>query len=641
MSAEGSIAPFLPPRRRIDGWMLLAALLPLLAGTALIVALLQGETRALQRAGAIELPQARFAASAATAADGERVALPHDWRRDHARLRQGWYALTLSLSQPPPESWSVYLSGASLNAAVSVNGQALAAPGSLQSPVSRHFNRPLLARIPAGLLQAGDNTLLIEVATEPAGLGGLARVYVGPTAELLPIQAAQDRWRVAAPRAVVIVMWATALLLLGLWVRRRRDSFYGWFALTVLAWSLANLDFCVVDPPLATRAWNWLLFAGVGWLSCCYPVFIHRFVGCEVPWFERGLRVYAVAYPLLLALLPSHEAMFFTATQVFNNFHGGVGLYCCWRLFQAYRRGDANARLMFVFSMFGLVFAVHDTLSLGTTLLDYYTRLFYVGAPFIMGGYVWGVLGRYVQALEEAEALNREMEARVQEKSRELQHSYEQLRRLELERLLLDERSRIMRDVHDGVGGQLLVMLSGVELGASTLDTVKEELRAAINDLRLVIDSLYPSEVSLHGLLYCFRERIAPALERAGLAADWQIEELPEDFTLGPPALLALMRVVQEAVTNVIKHAQATRVTIRLCPQPEPDGARGLELAVIDNGRGLPSGGRSGHGINNMRHRAARLGAQLQLASDAGGTQLILQLREPTSAPPTPLATAP
>lgn len=614
--------------RRLDVWILLAAVLPLLAGAALIAGLLRSETHALRRAGAIELAQAHFGASPAAARSGDIVALPNDWRAKQGSLRQGWYALALNLPEAPREAWALYLAGASLNAAAAVNGQTLADTGALTSPITRHFNRPLLLSIPSGLLRAGTNELLIEVATEPAGLGGLARVYAGPSAQLRPVQLAQDRWRVSAPKAVVILMWTMALMLLSLWVRRRRDSFYAWFALTVLAWSIANLDFCVADPPVSARAWNWFLFSSIGWLSFCYPVFIHRFVGRRLPRFERLLFVYALAYPVLLALLPSHEAMLVAHTQVFNNVHGAIGLYCCVRLFQACRRGDAHARLMFIVSMFGLVFAVHDTLSLGAVFIGHYTRFFYVGAPFIIGGYIWGVLGRYVEALHEAESLNREMEARVQEKTRQLQHSYEQLRQLELERLLLAERTRIMRDVHDGVGGQLLVMLSGVELGASTLDSIKDELRAAINDLRLVIDSLYPSEVTLHGLLYSFRERIAPALERVGLTAHWQIEELPADFALGPQQLLPLMRVVQEAVTNVLKHARARSVTIRL-RATHPDGERGLELAVIDDGSGFSATSRAGHGISNMRHRAARLGGELQLHTDGTGTRVTLSLREP------------
>jgi len=625
---------------------LLTILLPVLAALAVLGALVSYPDWTLSDDSILQLREGRFNARpgdqppAPDAAGWQRMQLPHDWRRLPQPIGSGWYELPLPPG-PPGEIRAVYLA-AQLNAAVYLN-QTRIGDGRLQPPVSRNFNAPQLVPIPPQALRPEGNRLLIHVATEPAGVGGLAEVRVGPAERLLLPQIWQRRLQVVAPKVVVIVTFAMALPLLGLWIRRR-DKAFGWFAVTALGWSLVNLDFCLPDPPGGAHAWNWFLFSCVAWVCCAYPAFVHRFVQLRNDRLERALRVYALAGPLLLAAMPDHETMFRLATVLFNPLHGAIGLYCCLCLYRAWsRHGDHNARIMCMVSVFALVTATHDALVIGPFPLGHYTRFVFVGAPLMIGAFVWGLLGRFLQALDHAESLNCEMEARVQEKTRQLQASYDQLRQLEVERMLLAERTRIMRDMHDGVGGQLVATLCAVELGTSDLEQVKDDLRAALNDLRLVIDSLDPDEVSLHEVLYSFRGRMEMTLERTGLWVDWDIAEIPADFIIGPHKTLQIIRVLQEAVANVLKHAGAAHMRIACQLETAADGSRSLLVEVVDDGRGYRPDVRRGRGLPNMRRRAESIGARFRAESGAQGTlvQLVLPEHSIVATVPDPLTVGP
>jgi signal transduction histidine kinase len=262
--------------------------------------------------------------------------------------------------------------------------------------------------------------------------------------------------------------------------------------------------------------------------------------------------------------------------------------------------------------------------------------LFAVASPLIGFAAAAGVVSALSAALDQARTLNAELEQRVGEKHRELDASYARTALLERDRAITSERERMMRDMHDGTGGQLVSALAMVESGDVPRDEIAEALREALADLRLVIDSLEPGEPDLLALLAHARARLEPRLERHGLHFAWEVEDVPTPERFGPEQSLHVMRVFQEAATNALKHAKATTIAVRTGTARDAAGRACAYVEVADDGGGFgapaPAGAAvPGRGLRNMRRRAEELGGTLTVQSTECGTAVRLMI---------PLATA-
>jgi signal transduction histidine kinase len=200
--------------------------------------------------------------------------------------------------------------------------------------------------------------------------------------------------------------------------------------------------------------------------------------------------------------------------------------------------------------------------------------------------------------------------------------------RSEKQKLLLLERERLTREMHDGLGGQLVSVLSMVERGLAAPSEVAEALRRAIDDIRIVIDSLDPDTTDLPTALGKLRARLEPLLRRNGIALSWSIDEIPGLAAFAPEAALHVLRIIQEAVTNTLRHADADSVEVRITAGG--DRQRQLHISIRDDGRGLPTGMTAGgRGIKNMNSRAEELGAALRIEGTSSGTQIDLTVPVP------------
>ncbi|MNS83536.1 Sensor protein VraS [compost metagenome] len=148
-------------------------------------------------------------------------------------------------------------------------------------------------------------------------------------------------------------------------------------------------------------------------------------------------------------------------------------------------------------------------------------------------------------------------------------------------------------------------------------------LKSLRDDLRLIIDATGRDDGAraLGELLAPLRYRSAQLLDANGIDCRWKVSGI-DTLELAPSQSLDLMRFLQEALTNVLKHSAGRRVDVTVARA----GAE-LQLSVRDDGRGFAVDGVSGGaGLRNLRARARRLGAQLQLQSRPGETQVVLRM---------------
>ena len=190
------------------------------------------------------------------------------------------------------------------------------------------------------------------------------------------------------------------------------------------------------------------------------------------------------------------------------------------------------------------------------------------------------------------------------------------------------ERRRVARELHDEVGQILTgVMLQIEGLAAQIpedlrgqLDELRETAREGTEEVRRIARRLRPEALEDLGLQSALAALATSVGEQAGLRVDRHLE-LPE-LPLSEAQELVIYRVAQEAMTNVVRHAEASEVELRL----ERAGDRVI-LVVRDDGKGLPNGALpSAHGIRGMRERAMLIGADIAITRPARGTQVKLSI---------------
>ena len=231
-------------------------------------------------------------------------------------------------------------------------------------------------------------------------------------------------------------------------------------------------------------------------------------------------------------------------------------------------------------------------------------------APVVFLAIGWIMTVRFVHVLNDFEALTVELDQRVQAKHAQLEESFVRLRQLERERAAHDERERIHSDLHDDVGAKLLSLV--YRAGSPE---AADLARSALQDLRDVVSRAGSGSVALEDLLADIRSECEQRLSAASIALRWlQAESLPTS-PLSQPAALHLGRIVREALSNVIRHANASEVTIQFLSNGED-----LEMTIQDNGRDMPTPLPSpGRGLRNMQARAQWLKGQLAHVSASDG----------------------
>jgi signal transduction histidine kinase len=199
-----------------------------------------------------------------------------------------------------------------------------------------------------------------------------------------------------------------------------------------------------------------------------------------------------------------------------------------------------------------------------------------------------------------------------------------------LERVVLareEERRRLRRDLHDGLGpalaGHLLRLdVIGRELdpgsrAADLVTALREELRATMLDVRRVVEGLRPPALDELGLGAAVEQAVHRITAGTGLRVDVQVASLPP---LPAAAEVAAFRIVTEAVTNVVRHAGATRCSVTL-----EAGTGGLCLVVEDDGTGFGEVASNGNGLHTMRERAEEMRGHLSVTRHRG-TRVVAQL---------------
>lgn len=550
--------------------------------------------------------------------------LPDDWSRNRPQIGgDAWYRIEFEVPRERIGLSAVYVPRLSMVGVPFVNGVQIGPNRRFGEPMSRLWYRPQLHWIPAALLKPGRNVLHYRIRAYPDNQAGLSEVYIGAPGPLVRLWESHVFRQVTAMQITTGITAALSLLVLVAWAVLRWQGAYGYFGVATLCWTLHSTLVLAVDIPIPTLYWEVLIVASLVWVIVGMMMFALRFAGLRRPWIERGVLTFAAMAPALLAFAGITK-IFFVANACLLVLIC-IGVYEFKILLDVARRSRSVESILLVgAAVWVLWLGAHDWLNRQGTWAYAEPFNLHYGLPVLFIAVFWNLLGQVAAARSASENLNRELESRVQEKAEALERSHERLRSVHAAHALAAERERIMRDMHDGVGSQLIATRQLAERGMLSAGELTTLLDECIDDLRLMIDSLEPADGDLLTVLGNLRYRLTDRLARQGLVLHWNVSDLPRSPSLPPRDILQILRIVQEAFANVIKHSGASEVSFSAALAPD---GRHVVLCVRDDGCGIaPGSAGRGRGLRNMAQRAAAVGGTLRVDGDRGGCVVTLSL---------------
>ncbi|WP_170162354.1 sensor histidine kinase [Caldimonas tepidiphila] len=521
---------------------------------------------------------------------------------------------------------------------VRLNGQPVLEVGRELRPLPNYGQEPHLVRLPRALLEASGNELVIDVIGEPRREAGLSRVWVGPEHEVRPMFERAENLQVLGGW-VVSAVCATIAVVAVLVALRTRQPAYGWFAAANLIWAWRVTALSAHEPVTWPGLQVWFFQLSYSLFVASLMMFCARMMRPEGRTHIGRPMLIFVALSVLLASgnwwlnLPLLRTLLLLLIL-------GVVSACTLVLARiAWRERSLSAALLSVCAATAVAVGARDWVVF-RLLHDYdaYTWARFVTLPLV-AVLTWLLVADYARILQQLRELARTQQATIEAKERELQQAFELRRDHERRQAALDERDRILREMHDGLGGRLVGAIAlarhlDAQPAAPPAPQLVAELRHTLDDclieLRLALDSLEVDERSLGEALAEMRFRVEPSLRAAGVRLVWDVDDGAMDLSLPGADTLHVLRIVREALTNVIKHAGATMVRLSLKCSPGQ-----VELQVLDNGAppplapgaesasGMPSGRR---GLASMQLRAQSLGGRLTLGPQPLGWAVTLQL---------------
>lgn len=487
------------------------------------------------------------------------------------------------------------------------------------------WNIPLLIPLEATSNAQAPRVLLLRIERPRFSGGGISSVWVEEGESLHWRYRIRYMLQVGLPYAGSTAFLAIGMFSFFVWCWLRVETSYLLFFFISVASFIRTLHYYVGENklPISEEWFTWLTINSLLWMILVTHLFLNYLHRRPQRWLN--LAVYVSIFAVGVFTLPALSDVlnaYALAPLTYLMLIGVGSLVAAGGLYQSRRVRSRDGLILSSWAVVGMLFGCHDW-ALQNNYLSiediYFGPYSNIGA-FLICMHI--MFRRYLQANESVRQLNESLTFRLQEREDELERSHQRLREIENRQILIRERQRLMQDMHDGMGSSLLVALLSAEKGELDSSMLADVLKTCIDDLKLTIDSMEPVEADLLLLLATLRFRLTPRLESAGIALRWDIENVPALDWLDPRNALHILRILQEAFSNIIKHTQATEIRVATSCDDEY-----VRVIVSDNGQGFslqPVTAGKGKGLSNQLNRANSIGAQIRIESSDNGTQLTL-----------------
>ncbi|WP_128892075.1 ATP-binding protein [Erythrobacter sp. HKB08] len=477
--------------------------------------------------------------------------------------------------------------------------------------------------LPSAVLREGENELVYTIAQKEGWLASTASY------SLIASQAELDR--VFGHRlfmlneykfiSITIGYFVALLAFLG-WVRGDRQPYLFWLGTLATLWAFGLHQQKWHDLPLPAD-WRALLmgvllialaFAWVMTINAWGPGRVRRvgLISAVLMAILTAASIAAYLYQLSHGeILISAEIVVFIATAL-----GGLGFI---GLLLA-KLPKISRTLHWEFAIFfAMAVLLLRELAIRIFDLPMILALDYV-LPLLLVALAAAFFARNIRLFRSSEQINALLQEQLDERTAQLAVAHEREKVLVAEQAYQEERQRILRDMHDGLGSSLMSMLLAARRGKADPERVANGLQGVIDEMRLLIDSMDTVGESLQSALSLFRNRAEERVPESGFSLTWEDRsdgQLPE---LPPRTVLQVFRVMQEALTNALKHSTGRSITIRVEP--------GV-ISVIDDGDSFDGPRDGGRGLENMAARSRQIGGDFTIGREEGKT--VARITLPTS----------
>ena len=595
----------------------------------LLLGLLMG---ASARADVQELRQATAFTTVDGSSESSTVSLPYNWDRQHSgRVGSATFEVAFSLTNTPDTPYAVYIQRIGNAYEVWLNGMLLQRNGDLAQPNGADYAKaPRYIELPMQLLQS-DNLFRIVIRADSGRHSGLAPLLVGPDNEIRKYYEEDYRWQVAASLTVVVLSLLVGVAALMLWLTqadptqlgwRRRDSLYLYACLAELAWALRVADKLIDNPPVSWLWWNPLMAMCAACWVCSMAMFCTQAAGWDehrrLKKFKTSLLLFAAAGGFV-----GLASTYWKEPVLLTTYYAVTSAWCIpfALLYMALATRSSAKRahvLVAIVLLVNVAAGFRDLVVL--RMSDSFGNSSYLRYTSVLFGLTLGyiALTRFRAASAQARDLMVNLSSLVALKEAELAQSYRQLEHFARQQ----ERTRILRDMHDGVGSHISTAIRQLQSGRASHGEVLLTLRDSLDQLKLTIDAMHLPPGDVTALLANMRYRLEPRFASSGIDLQWHVDSLEPLPRLDAQALRQLQYMVFEALSNVLQHAQASILRI----EAHALAPAGVVIRVVDDGCGFDLAQAGRKGLLSMGERARAIGAALHIASAPGRTAVEIRL---------------
>lgn len=515
---------------------------------------------------------------------------------------------------------TLLMTRAGLNVQVFLDQEWIYGQSFLERPMAQTWNTPQLVQFSRSQLDtakyiriklfafAGDHTLL-----EPIYLGEYDR-----------LKSLYNRFRFFQNQLTLSISVATSVLLvvsLLLWIASGRENSYLIAIATSLSLIVACQNYFVVNTFLTHTMLQAVTHTSLDWLGVFVAMWIMNIKGLHSG-FSRLLFLWGFFSTLVNIMVPGIYRVPFVEWLHYVS----IGIVVLV-LLAPVNSDRANSAEVFTTRMTGVI-------GCSLCLIDMVVqaRLLQVpGLPrfvpitffliFISNNVI--LLNRFARTYKIARRSQEELESIVAKREADLDRYHAQNTILESQQARSEERERIMRDLHDGMGGHLVSALAVAKqetrLDDRSQNNITDSLQTALVEMRMLITNSANEYHDLGEALGSLRATIEPLLKNAGVELHWRLDPFGKMPILTVSERMHVVRIMQECFTNVIKHSNASSVTV----STRQAGAR--YRVQIENSGTVDYTNRSGNGVRNMQYRAEMLNGSFELKETGGKVTAVLE----------------